>query len=166
MPKKCPVCDSVVKKEGNGIVIKCSNHHCFSQQRERIIHGLGKHGFDIDGLGDKIIEQFLQVGLIEQIPDIWFLKTDDLINLERFAKKKADKLIAEIQSHKKITLPRFLIALGIPNVGAVTAQDLAREFRTINKLQQASLDQLTSVEGIGEKVAQAIIDFFRLNLYS
>jgi DNA ligase (NAD+) len=158
MPKKCPVCNSDAIKEGK--VFKCSNSNCFSQQRERIIHGVGKHGFDIDGLGDKIIEQFLQAGIIEQTPDIWFLKTDDLVNLERFANKKADKLITEIQSHKKISLPRFLVALSIPNVGVVTAQDLAREFRTIDKIQQANIDQLTAVEGIGEKVAQEIISFF------
>jgi DNA ligase (NAD+) len=160
MPKKCPVCNSDIIKEGKGIVLRCTNVDCFSQQRERIIHGIGKHGFDIDGLGDKIIEQFLQEGLIEQIPDIWFLKSGDLINLERFANKKADKLITEIESHKKITLSRFLVALGIPNVGTVTAQDLAREFRTIDKIQQASIDKLLAVEGIGEKVAKAIISFF------
>ncbi len=161
MPKKCPVCGSGVVREKDGVVIRCTNPNCFSQQRERLLQVVGQAAFDIEGLGEKIIEQLLNEGLIEQPPDLWRLTAGDLLNLEGFATRSADKLVQEIQSHKSIPLSRFLVALSIPQVGIVTAQDLAYAFRTIDNLWKAKAEELEAVEGIGDKSAPLIANFFR-----
>lgn len=161
MPKKCPVCRSTLHRDRGGIVIRCTNKQCFPRQRERILHALGPDGFDIEGLGDKIIEQLLEANLIADVPDLWNLQVGDLLPLERFAAKSAAKLIKEIQAHKNIALAHFLVALGIPQVGTVTAGDLAREFETLANLSQAPAEKLQLVAGIGKKVSQAINIFFR-----
>lgn len=160
MPTDCPVCHSSTKKEEDGAILRCTNKQCFPQQRERIIHAVSRDAFDIEGLGDKIIEQLLQEGLIEFTPDLWELQVGDLMPLERFADKSAQNLVYEIQDNKDITLPRFLIALGIPQVGIVTAQDLAREFQSLEKIMAATENQLEHIEGIGPKVAPEIAAFF------
>lgn len=159
MPHRCPVCGSKIIKEKDGAIWRCSSQQCFPRQRERILHAIGRDGFDIEGLGEKIVEQLLQEGLIKDPPDLWQLEEGDLLPLERFAEKSAKNIITEIKTHTKIPLSRFLVALGIPHVGVVTAQDLAREFGTISKLQNATADELNGVEGIADKVAQAIANY-------
>lgn len=160
MPRRCPVCRSPVQHDDKGIIIRCTNKACFSQQRERIVHAISRPAFDIEGLGDKIVEQLMQANLIETPPDLWDLKTGDLLSLPGFAEISATKLIAMIQSQKTIPVHRFLVALSIPHVGLVTAQDIARRFGTLSRLTQATVTELNSIEGIGETVAQAIHDFF------
>lgn len=159
-PARCPVCGSSVTKDADGVVCRCSNKECFPVQRERILHAVGRAAFDIEGLGEKIVEQLLHEGLIEDAADLWQLTAGDLVPLERFAEVKAKKIVKHIQSRKKIPLSRFLVALSIPQVGVVTAQDLSREFKTLAALQRASLIKLQAVEGIGEKVARSVYDFF------
>ncbi len=159
MPKKCPVCQSDVQKDADGVVVRCTNTACFSQERERVLYAVGRSGFDIEGLGEKIVEQLLQEGLITNAIDLWELTEGDLLPLERFAEKSASKLIQEIQSKKKISLSRFLITLGIPHVGVVTAQDLARSFGSLRGILDASQEDFEHVEGVGEKTAQAIAQF-------
>lgn len=168
MPSHCPACGAKVIREAGaksgsqpGVTIRCPNSQCFPRQRERILHAIGRGGFDIEGLGEKIIEQLLQAGLIETTPDLWALKAGDLTPLERFADKSAAKLVREIAAHKKITLARFLLALGIPQVGSVTAQDIALEFGTLEKIQSAAAADLVQIDGVGPKVAQAISDFLK-----
>jgi DNA ligase (NAD+) len=158
-PKNCPFCEKETYQDKDGVVVRCKNADCFPRQRERIIHALGKSGFDIDGLGDKIIEQLIQAGLLEDAADAWDLKEGDLTPLERFAEKKAKNIISEIQSHDSITFSRFLVALGIPGVGIVTAQDLAREFKTIKRFMEVKAARLVQIEGIGEKLAEGIVDY-------
>lgn len=160
MPTKCPMCGSPVTKDPEGVVVRCSNKDCFSQQRERILHAVGRSAFDIEGLGDKIVEQLLQEGLIKNVSDLWELTEGDLTPLERFAEKSAKNLVNEIRAKKNISFSRFLVALGIPHVGVVTAQDLARQYKTLDALMSASKEDVSGVEGIGEKVAHAIIEFF------
>lgn len=160
MPEKCPVCGGPIKREEGGVAFRCLNKNCFTIKREQIAHAVGDNGFDIEGLGDKIIEQLLQEGLVKQPPDLWELKEGDLLPLELFAEKKATKLVEEIQSRKEIPLAKFLVALSIPNVGTVTAQDLAREFQSLEKIQTVTASELERVEGIGEKVARSIQEFF------
>ena len=159
-PSKCPVCDSPVTRDPDGAIYRCTNSQCFPQRREQIIHAVGRSGFDIEGLGDKIIEQLMQAGLIEDPADLWELEVGDLTPLERFAEKKAENIIAEIQAKQKISLTRFLVTLGIPNVGTITAQDIAREFRTLKKIQSATQAQFAAVEGVGEVVAESLAAFF------
>ncbi len=168
MPVKCPMCGSPVEgptprssqSERSGAIIRCPNPACFPRQRERILHAIGRDAFDINGLGEKIVEQLLQEGLIKDPPDLWELEEGDLTPLERFAEKSAQNIVTEIQSHKKVTLTRFLVALGIPNVGLVTALDLAREFGTLKKVQQASLEEFQQISGVGGIVAQSLAEFF------
>ena len=161
MPTKCPICGSPVHKDEDGVVARCTNTDCFPRQRERILHAVGRSAFDIEGLGDKIVEQLLQEGLIKDLVDLWELTEGDLLPLQRFAEKSASKLIEEIQSKKTVSLARFLIALGIPQVGIVTAQDLARQYKTLSAITVSSQEELEVVEGIGEKVAQEIVQFFQ-----
>ena len=160
MPKKCPVCGSAIAREESGAVLRCTNRDCFPMQRERIIHAVSRQAFDIEGVGDKIVEQLLQEGLVEEVPDLWELQEGDLTDLEGFAELSAHNLVKEIQASKKISLSRFILALGMPNVGVVTAHDLASEFRTLSGLVEASLEQLVAVDGIAEKVATGIVKFF------
>lgn len=160
MPRRCPICRSPVQSDAKGIIIRCTNKACFSQQRERILHAISRAAFDIEGLGDKIVEQLMQANLIEIPPDLWDLKVGDLLSLPGFAEISANKLITVIQNRKKLPLHRFLIALSIPHVGLVTAQDIARRFSILAKVRQASPAELNAIEGIGATVAQAISDFF------
>lgn len=160
-PARCPICKSRVIKDATAVANRCSNPSCFTVQRERIFHAVGPLGFDIEGLGEKIIEQLLQEGLIEDAADLWQLTPGDLTPLEHFATLKADKIVKQIQASKTITLSRFLVALSIPHVGVVTAQDISREFKNLSRLQRGSLAHLCSLDGIGDIVAPSIFKFFR-----
>lgn len=160
-PAQCPVCGAKVTKDPDGVVMRCTNKNCWPVQRERILHAVARAGFDIEGLGEKIVEQLLQEGLIKDAADLWQLTEGDLLPLERFAETSAKKLIGQIQSRKRITLSSFLVALGIPHVGVATAQDLSREFKTLAALVKASAEELQFVEGIGEKVARSVWKFFQ-----
>ncbi len=160
MPRRCPICRSPVQSDEKGIIIRCTNQACFSQQCERVLYAISRAAFDIEGLGDKIVEQLMQANLIETPPDLWELTPGDLLSLPGFADVSANKLITMIQSRKKLPLHRFLVALSIPHVGLVTAQDIARRFGTLAKISQATLTELNAIEGIGETVAQAIHNFF------
>lgn len=161
MPKRCPICRSPVQSDDKGIVIRCTNKACFSQQRERILYAISRAAFDIEGVGEKIVEQLLEANLIETPPDLWDLTPGDLLGLPGFADVSAHKLITTIQSRKKLPLHRFLVALSIPHVGLVTAQDIARRFGTLAKVSQATTPELNAIEGVGATVAQAISDFFK-----
>ncbi|MDA1169190.1 MAG: NAD-dependent DNA ligase LigA [bacterium] len=160
MPAMCPACNAKTHKDSDGVVVRCVNAHCFPQQRERILHAVGRSGFDIEGLGEKIIEQLLQEGLVKNPSDLWELTEGDLLPLARFAEKSARNIVQEIRGKKEISLPKFLVALGIPHVGVVTAQDIARRFVSLSALSEATKEELENMEGIGEKIANAISDFF------
>lgn len=160
MPESCPMCGASVIKDPEGVIIRCSNTNCFSQQREKVLHAVSRLAFDIEGLGEKIVEQLLQEGLIKDVSDLWDITEGDLLPLERFAEKSAKNLVDEIQQKKTISFARFLVALGIPHIGNVTAQDLAREYKTLDALIHAQQEQLSQVDGIGEKVADAVVRFF------
>lgn len=158
-PSRCPMCGGPVKQDPDGVVVRCRNPDCFAQQRERILHAVSREAFDIEGLGGKIVDQLYREGLIKDAADLWQLTVGDLLPLERFADTSAGKLIEEIQSHKRVPLARFLVALGIPHIGVVTAQDLACEWRTLDKFLAAEQPELMGIEGIGDKVAQEVSEF-------
>jgi DNA ligase (NAD+) len=166
MPKKCPVCDSdVFRKEGEAATY-CSNKKCYAQEREKLIHFVSKKGFNIDGLGDKIIEQLIQEGLVRDFSDIFDLKKGDLENLERFAEKSADNLIEAIDKSKIISSSKFLFSLGIRYVGEETAVLLADKSRgmslskMIENLEKKSVRDFKLIDGIGEKVAESLYLYF------
>ncbi|PIS04643.1 MAG: NAD-dependent DNA ligase LigA, partial [Candidatus Buchananbacteria bacterium CG10_big_fil_rev_8_21_14_0_10_42_9] len=160
-PKKCPICGSPVVKKPGEVAWQCSNRQCFSIEREKVIHFVSKSAFDIDGLGPKIVEQLIEEGLVKDPADIFTLQEDDLAPLERFAEKSAKNLVSAIAARKKISLARFLVALGIRHVGEETANDLATHFTNLEKLQAASGEELEAQEDIGPIVAQSISSWFR-----
>jgi len=165
-PNKCPMCESLVVKNLGEVAIKCSNKECYAQERERLIHFASKKGFDIEGLGDKNVELLLNEGLIEDFTDVFELKVGDLTTLDRFAQRSSEKLITAIEKSKKVSISKFIYALGIRYVGEENARLLAQELnaKTIKDflacLQELSVEALNEVEGVGEKVASSIYEFF------
>ncbi len=161
MPKVCPMCGTeVIRREGE-VAVVCPNKNCFAQETARLLHYASRTALDIRGLGDKIVEQLLQEGLARDPADLYELTPGDLEPLEGFAELSAKKLVAEIQAHREPPLERFLMGLGIRHVGAETAADLARAFGSIENFRAADHDTLMQIDGIGEVVAQAIVEFVR-----
>ena len=160
MPDQCPVCSSKVEKKAGEVVYYCTNPNCFAVQREYFRHFVSRGAFDIEGLGSKIVGQLIEEGLVADPVDIFKLEEGDLIPLERFAERSAENLIKAIAKSKEITLAKFIYALGIRNVGEKTAQDLAEEFSSLEKLQKTKLEELESIKDIGPIVAKSIYDWF------
>ncbi|MBI2023793.1 NAD-dependent DNA ligase LigA [Candidatus Giovannonibacteria bacterium] len=160
MPEKCPVCGKQVKKVNN-VGIYCLNPKCPARNREGLYHFVGRSAFDIAGLGPKIIDVLLDQNLIQDAADIFDLKEGDISVLERFGEKSAENIIRSIKSKNKITLPRFIVSLGILHVGDETAQDLADHFGSIEKILKASAEDLNSIENIGAVVAGSVYSWFR-----
>jgi DNA ligase (NAD+) len=158
-PRNCPVCGQKLEKPKGEAIWRCKNPKCPAKERRYFYHFV--NSFEIMGLGPKIVDRLLDEGLIEDPADLFTLKEGDISVLERFGEKSAKNLITSIQSKKEITLPRFIYALGIRNVGEETAQDLAEHFGSIEKLKRASLEELQKVKDIGPVVAKSIYDFFR-----
>jgi len=162
MPKKCPVCGAKVEKKAGEVAYYCTNQNCFARQKEYFYHFVSKGAFDIEGLGPKIVDQLLSEGLVSSPADLFVLKKGDLLPLERFAEKSAENLIKAIQERKEITLPRFIYALGIRNVGEETARVLAEHFCTLENLRKATLEELEKIKDIGPVVAKSIFNWFSL----
>ncbi|MBI4032135.1 NAD-dependent DNA ligase LigA [Candidatus Berkelbacteria bacterium] len=160
MPAKCPVCGSPVERKEGEAASRCTNRSCFAQHSRQIGYFVGKAGFDIEGLGPETIEALIQAEIIQDAADLFELKEGDLLPLERFAETSAKNLIESIKARREIALNRFLVALGIPHVGATTANDLAEHFETLDALRTASVEELNAVEGIGSIVAESIVDWF------
>lgn len=168
-PIKCPVCGGEVGVQGvsktnngeNSVAIYCLNPNCYAQELEKIIHFVSKKGFDIDHCGEKIVEQLVDEGLIEDAADLFTLTVGDLEPLERFAHKSALNLVSAVAKAKQIALGRFINALGITHVGEETAEDLAEYFGTLDKFKSATIEQLQSINGVGDRVAQSIVDYFK-----
>ncbi|MBI2989662.1 MAG: NAD-dependent DNA ligase LigA [Candidatus Magasanikbacteria bacterium] len=167
-PRVCPVCSSPVVKKHIGTkdgeksaALFCSNSSCFAQERTSIIHFVSKKAFDIDGMGEKIVEQLLNEGLIKNAADIFSLKKGDLEGLEGFGEKSADNLIESISKSKKVSLDRFIFSLGIPHVGEETALRFSRHFRTLKKFEHANKENLEVVEDVGPRVAESVLSWFK-----
>lgn len=161
MPKTCPVCGVEIMKPGAEKVSRCPNPHCFEKKKRAFCHFVSRPAFDIVGLGPKTIDQLLTEGLLEDPADLFSLKEEELIILERFAEKSATNLVKAIQESKRISFPRFIYALGIRNVGEETAQDLAERFGSIDNLKKASLEELQGIRDIGPVIAKSIYQWFR-----
>lgn len=160
MPERCPICGSrVVRPEGEAMA-RCTSYNCFAQLSERLFHFASKRAMDIDGLGEKIIEQLIQEGLVKNPADLYFLKKEQLLPLERMAEKSAQNLINSIDKSRHTTLSRLIHALGIRHVGEHTAEVLSQHFGSLNALMRASLEELVEAEEIGPIVAKSIHSFF------
>lgn len=162
MPKFCPVCGKPVEKlQEEGVGVYCVNKNCPARHRENMYHFVSRKAFNIDGLGPKILNAFLDHGLIQEIADIYELKEGDIAPLERFGEKSAENIIKSINNAKKITLARFIYALGILHVGEETAIDLAEHFRSLEKIEKAPFEELNNIPNIGEVVARSLHEWFR-----
>lgn len=161
MPKKCPECGTtLVKLKADEAVWRCPNNHCPARVHNQIQHFASKAALDIEGLGEKNVLALLDAGLIHDPADLYSLRKEQLLTLERFADISATKLVAAIQEKTHPTLAHFLYALGIRQVGAQTAIDLANHFGSLDALRTATVDQLQEVEGVGEVVAESIVTWF------
>jgi DNA ligase (NAD+) len=160
MPKKCPVCKSdVLRKQGESAHY-CTNKDCSARHRENLYHFVSKKAFNIDGLGPKILDQLLDVGLIKDASDIFILKKEDLQELERFDIRSAENLLKGVDNAREITLGRFIYALGIRHVGEETAQALALRFGSIENIQNKSQEDLSKVPDVGTVVAESLSEYF------
>ncbi len=159
-PKRCPICHSDVTREEGEVAIRCSNKKCGGQKLKKIIFFASKKGLDIEHLGEKVITRLFDLGMVRRFSDIFLLNESGLSQLEGFKEKSIHNLLSSIEKAKTTTLPRFLSALGISYVGEETAEVLA-SLGSLEKLSQATVEQLQELEGIGEKVAHAVALFFQ-----
>jgi DNA ligase (NAD+) len=160
MPKKCPVCGMRVYHTDEEVAYRCVNVSCPARRREAILHFAGRHAMNIDGLGDKIVDQLIQKDLVKDFADLYKLNLETLAGLERMAEKSAQNLLDEIAASKKNSLARLIYGIGIPFVGERTAQLLAAHFGSMDKLAAASEEELTGVTEVGPKIAEGVREFF------
>jgi len=160
MPKHCPVCGGeIVRVEGEA-VSRCINTNCPARLKESVLHFAARGVMDIDGMGEALVSQLVDSGLVKNVADLYRLTLDDLVGLERMGKKSAEKLLANIESSRQRPLPRILNGLGIPFVGERTAQFLADAFGDLDKIADADEQELQRAEEVGPKVSQSIRRFF------
>ena len=159
-PKRCPVCGSKVFRPEGEVISRCVNASCPARVRESVLHFASRRAMDIDGLGEAIVDQLLARGLVRSLPDLYGLRFEDLVELERFGPKSARNLLDEIAASKSRGLARLLYALGIRHVGERLAQTLAARYRSLGALEAAGRDDLVETEDVGPKVAESILFFF------
>ena len=161
MPTICPVCGSHIKRQVDEAVARCTGGiFCAAQRKQAIIHFASRKAMDIEGLGDKLVEQLVDNNLAHNLADIYRLSLQTLANLDRMAEKSAQNIIDALEHSKKTTLARFIYALGIRNVGEATAKDLARYFGNLPAIQAADIEALQQVPDVGPIVAESILNFF------
>ncbi len=160
-PTHCPECLTAVVKEADVIAIRCPNYNCPAQREERLIHFVSKGGFDIEGLGEKLIAQLLGKMIVKVPEDLFSLSTEDLLTLDRQGLKSAQKLIEQIDRSKLIALDRFLFSLGIRRIGEKSAKLLAAHFRSLDAIVNATPLELQAIDTLGPESAQSVWDYFQ-----
>ena len=162
MPRHCPVCGSDVVRVEDEAVMRCSGGlYCPAQRKEAIKHFASRRAMDIEGLGNKLVDQLVDTELVNDVADLFALEIDQIADLERMAKKSAENLLNALEKSKNTTLPRFIFALGIREVGEATALNLANHFGNLKALMKADEDKLLSVADVGPVVASNIVTFFQ-----
>jgi len=161
LPTKCPVCKSAVERPEGDAVARCVNGmQCDAQRQEGIKHFASRKAMDIDGLGDKLVEQLAEAELIHTVDDIFSLTSEAVSSLPRMAEKSANNLIASIDKARETTLGRFIYALGIREVGETSASSLANHFGSLDALMNASVEELSAVDDIGPVASTSMVAFF------
>jgi DNA ligase (NAD+) len=161
MPRQCPVCGSAAVREEGEVDYRCTGGlFCGAQRKQAILHYAQRRALDIEGLGDKLVEQLVDAGVVKTLPDLYRLGLMALANLDRMAEKSAQNVLEALEQSKRTTLPRFLFGLGIRHVGEATAKDLARHFGQLDAIMDASAEQLLLVNDVGPVVAQSLRTFF------
>jgi DNA ligase (NAD+) len=160
MPKTCPECGSKIHRVEGEVAYRCVNAACPAKRRESLLHFAARHAMNIDGLGDKIVDQLVEKKLVKDVADLYSLKLETVAELERMAEKSAQNLLDEIEASKKNSLSRLIYSLGIQFVGERTGQLLAEQFSSLEELASATQEQLEQVNEVGPKVASSIVEFF------
>lgn len=160
MPTHCPACDSELVRLEDEVALRCVNPQCFAQIAEGLAHFVSRNAMNIDGCGEKVVAQLLREGLVKDVSDLYHLKMDELIQLERMGEKSATKLIDAVEASKANSLEHLLFGLGIRHVGSKAAKILAAHFETMDALMAATEEQLTEVFEIGEKMASSLVTYF------
>ncbi len=166
VPKQCPICDSDVVRDEAGVHIRCVNPHCSGQLKERLRYFAGRNQMDIEHLGTSLIDQLVDTGLVKSFADLYRLKKEDLISLERMGDKSAQNVLEAVEGSKKRPLWRFLTALGIRHVGSQGAQILAGRFGTLEALRQTEQAELEAIDQIGPIIAESVYAFFADDTHS
>ncbi|MBM7587582.1 DNA ligase (NAD+) [Bacillus pakistanensis] len=160
MPTECPECESELVRLDGEVALRCINPKCPAQIREGLIHFVSRNAMNIDGLGEKVISQLFHEHLIKDVADLYRLEKDQLLQLERMGEKSVDNLLKAIEASKENSLEKLLFGLGIRHVGSKAAKTLAQQFETIDRLMEASLEDLVAINEIGEKMADSIVTYF------
>jgi DNA ligase (NAD+) len=161
MPRSCPVCGSEAVREEGEADYRCSGGlFCAAQRKQSLLHFAQRRAMDIEGLGEKLVDQVVDADIIRTLPDLYRLGLSHLVALDRMGEKSAQNLLAGLEQSKSTTLPRFLFALGIRHVGEATARDLSRHFGTLDAVMEANVDQLLQVPDVGPVVAESVHTFF------
>jgi DNA ligase (NAD+) len=160
MPKNCPECGSAIHRAEGEVAYRCVNAACPAKRKESLRHFASRHALDINGLGEKIVDQLVDTGMVKDVADLYTLKLDDVADLERMGEKSAQNLLEQIEASKKKSLAHLIYALGIRMVGERTGQLLAAHFSSLDELAAAKEEQLFEVTEVGPKVAAAIAEFF------
>lgn len=162
IPSLCPECGWHVERQGEEAAIRCTNPHCPALGREGLIHFVSRDAMNIDGCGPSVINALLDAGLVRDAADLYSLRKEDLLKLERMGEKSADNLLAALSESKKNELDKLLFALGIRHVGAKVARILATEFGSMEKLQQAQPEELAQIRDIGDKIAESAVTWLNV----
>lgn len=162
IPSVCPECGWRVERQGEEAAIRCTNPYCPALGREGLIHFVSRDAMNIDGCGPSVINALLDAGLVRDAADLYSLRKDDLLKLERMGEKSADNLLAALAESKKNELDKLLFALGIRHVGAKVARILATEFGSMEKLQQAQPEELAQIRDIGDKIAESVVTWLNV----
>jgi DNA ligase (NAD+) len=160
MPERCPACDTPVVKPEGEVMHRCPNRACPAKGYQWLKHFVSRGAMDIDGVGEKLVMRLLEQGLVARPQDLYSLTVDDLLPLEGFQQRSAEKVIASIDASKQRPFGRVLFALGIPHVGDVNAQLLADEFGSIEALAHATPEEIAAVEGVGPVIAEEVSSWF------
>ncbi len=162
MPEKCPVCGTKVVRTEGEVDYRCVNANCPAKLLGTILHFASRGVMNIDGMGDALVTQLTERGLVKNVADIYKLTKDDLLSLERMGDKSAQNILDEIENSKKLPLERVIYGLGIRMVGERTAQFLAEHFGSMEALEQASVEELQNVNEVGPRIAESIVEFFSI----
>ena len=161
MPERCPACGGPVVRPPGEVAYRCENLSCPARIKESIRHFASRRAMDIEGLGEKLVDKLVETGLVRKLSDIYRLKKEDLVNLERMGEKSAQNLLEQIERSKNAGLARLIFALGIRYVGEHLAEVLAEHFPSLEALSNATYEELIQIPEIGPRIAQSIVDFFR-----
>lgn len=160
MPTECPACGSEVVRIDEDVALRCVNPLCAAQIAEGVKHFVSRNAMNVDGLGEKVVEQLLREEMIKNVADLYLLQVDELVKLERMGTKSATNLVEALEKSKSNSLERLLFGLGIRHVGEKAAKILATEFETIDRIMEAKVEDLTAIHEIGEKMAESLVAYF------